>query len=163
MFNIRKKCIRFVLVSCLFMSASAEAYLYYSNDPNGSMFLKRSFGDMVNCGPLSALMLTKFADKNTSYDNVNGAIERARISVQGQDKDDLSYRWWSIRDIKKFLNLQGISFFEVDTQHFKGLENHSKSIVDSITAGNVLILGRVRTDCIMQKRLIVQSLDTKKN
>jgi len=87
------------------MSASAEAYYYYSNDPKGNMFLKRPYGDMVNCGPLSALMLKKFSNKSSSFEDIHGAIETTRMDVQEQDKEDLSYRWWSIRDIKSTLLL----------------------------------------------------------
>lgn len=138
---IRKK--YFNLVSIVFLllsSVSAEAYLYYSNDPKGNMFVQKPYGDMVNCGPLSALMLTKFADKKTEYKNISGAIDSARMNVQKQEKGDISYRWWSLRDIKKFLSLREVKYKEVDTRNYKGLKNHTKTIVDSIVDGNVVVV-----------------------
>jgi len=137
--HLLKLVINTTIVSLLvFSSFSANAY--YSNDPQGKIFLKKPFGDTSNCGPLSALMLTQFANENKNVKNIRDAIDKARMTVQKQSKNNISYRWWSFRDIKKFLNQEQVNYSEIDTKNFRYAQSRSAKIVNAIVDGNVVVV-----------------------
>lgn len=126
-----------LLSSFIFVSIPANAY--FSNDPQGRMFIQKPFGDMNNCGPLSALMLTKFVKPHETYKNLNDEIDKARRTVQVED-EEINYRWWSFRDIKKFLRHNNVSYSEMDTAHFRYAQSRSSKIVKTLIQGNVVVI-----------------------
>lgn len=75
-----------VVFTCLLLVLSTSSNAYYSNDPQGKMFIEKPFGDTSNCGPLPALMVSKFVNGNKNYTNIRAAIDEARMSVQKQKK-----------------------------------------------------------------------------
>ncbi len=115
-----------------------SAFGYFSNDPGGEIFVQKPFGDMSNCGPLSAFMLEKYAKGKRNYGDIIDAVDNARMLVQKQEKNDLSYRWWGFRDIKKYLSHNQIQFEELDTQSMRYAQDRSLKIVKSLIAGNVI-------------------------
>lgn len=120
--------------------ATTPVNAYYSNDPQGEMFIQKPFGDLSNCGPLSALMLTKFAHGNKNVKNISDLIDDARMTVQKQEQKDISYRWWTFKDIRKFLKQQQINYSVVDTKDFRYAQSRSLKIVKSLVAGNVIVI-----------------------
>jgi len=134
------KLIIYSLITTLVVCTSLSASAYFSNDPQGKIFLKKPFGDTVNCGPISALMLAKFANENKHIKNINDAIDKARMTVQKQSKKDINYRWWSFRDIKKFLNQEQVNYSEIDTKNFRHAQSRSSKIVNAISNGNVVVV-----------------------
>ena len=104
------------------------------------MFIQKPFGDTSNCGPLSALMLSKFVNGAKNYTNIRAAIDEARMTVQKQNKKDINYRWWSFKDIKKFLSHQQVSCSEIDTKNFRYAQSKSSKIVNAVVDGNVVVI-----------------------
>lgn len=119
---------------------SNSAYAYYSNDPQGQMFIKRPFADTRNCGPLSAMMLTKFADSSVSFKNINDAIDDARVIVQKQKRKNINYRWWNFRDIKNYLNHNKVSYKEIPTANVAFSQSRSRKIVGALAQGNAVLI-----------------------
>ncbi len=128
-----------VIVSIL-LFASLSANADYSNDPSGNIFIQKPFADINNCGPLSALMLTKFVDANKEYKNINIAIDDARMAVQDEQRKNISYRWWRFQEIKEYLKKQQVNYSEIDTKNFRFTHSRSAKIVKSIAAGNVIVI-----------------------
>lgn len=137
--SISKLTSKFLLITSLLLLSSTSS-AYFSHDPNGDMFIQKPFGDTSNCGPLSALMLSKFVKGTKDHSNIREAIDDARMSVQQQKKENINYRWWSFKDIKKFLNLQQVGYSEIDTKNFRYAQSRSSKIVKSIADGNVVVI-----------------------
>lgn len=84
-------------------------------------------------------MLTQFAS-GKPIKNASDAIDDARIAVQKDDREDINYRWWSFRDIKKFLNLKKVNYSEIDTKNFRYAQSRSSKVVKAVMAGNAVVV-----------------------
>ena len=124
----------------LLLIISSSSHAYFSNDPQGKMFIEKPFGDTSNCGPLSALMLSKYVNDDQKITNIRAAIDDARMKVQKQNKDNINYRWWNFKDIKNFLSIQHVAYSEIDTKNFRYAQSRSAKIVKAIVGGNVVVI-----------------------
>ena len=82
-----------------------------SNDPGGKLFLLRSAGDLVNCGPITALMARKYADKRFDVQSLPGEVSKARkllADYRHQPSHQNESNWWSLRDIQVYLRFMGV-------------------------------------------------------
>ncbi len=95
-----KLCLPFLIVFFSFNIANAQ-----SIDPLGNIYITKNPGDLSNCGPIAALMLSKFSKRGALSKDLMGNIQYARRSIQ---RNPNSNRWWSIRDIKKYFTQEGI-------------------------------------------------------
>lgn len=85
---------------CSFNIANA-----HSLDPSGEIYITKKPGDLSNCGPIAALMLSKFSKRGALSKDLMSNIQYARKSIQ---KNPDSNRWWSINDIEKYFVKEGI-------------------------------------------------------
>jgi hypothetical protein len=130
-------------MSLFFVNAPSSAY---SNDPNGELFLSRTFLDFSNCGPIAALMLDKFSQPTFIKEkpsSLNDSILAARKIVQKNEKrsdeDNVSYRWWRTSDIKRYLESKKIDYSAIDTSSSSSKERHEK-IINELKQGSAVVV-----------------------
>lgn len=130
-------------MSLLFVNSPSSAY---SNDPNGELFLSRTFLDFSNCGPIAALMLSKFSQSNNVKEkpiSLSKSILSARKIVQKNEKksgeDDVSYRWWRTSDIKRYLDSKKINYSAIDTSSSSAKERN-KQIINELKQGSAVVV-----------------------
>ena len=126
-----------VIVSLMLFSTPAKAF---SNDPTGQIFISKSFGDFSNCGPISALMLAKYINSDFAAGNLNTAIVKARKITMKDKSRDVDYRWWNMRDIKKYLTHMSVRYDEVVMRNNLSLENRKNEIVSRLNQGSVVLI-----------------------
>lgn len=118
-------------------SVSTQAY---SNDPNGEIFISRSFADFSNCGPIAALMLSKFSESDDKSKSLSESIKVARKIVQKNEMGDVTNRWWKTRDIKNYLKHQNIKYKTIDQRGKLTSEARQNLIINEINQGSVVVL-----------------------
>ena len=125
-----------MLAGLMLASSPSSAY---SNDPNGDMFISRSSFDFSNCGPITALMLSKLVKPETTIDSMSDSIDSARRVVQTNDGESINYRWWRNGDIKNYLKREKIGHNAIDT---KGLTNTKRQerIINAINKGETVVI-----------------------
>lgn len=101
-----------------------------SNDPFGDIFIPKNFGDLSNCGPIAALMVSKYTKKKLPTSTLSLNIQKARQSVQNNKE---SNRWWRLSDIKKYFHHQ-------DIDHTSLTVTDSESIKQQIDKNGVVII-----------------------
>jgi len=100
-----KSIFSFVSLSlCLFFITPSFAK---SIDPYGDIYISKSWGDLSNCGPIAALMVSKFTQGKMPKNNLRSNIRKVRQSVQ---RDIESNRWWRMSDIKSYFSLKNIKY-----------------------------------------------------
>ncbi len=128
-------------------SSSARLSLSKSNDPEGTIYINKPAGDISNCGPIAALMATKFSQQKFAVHPLGKAIIKARQTVnqdailQDETEDDESItsnpgnaRWWRTRDIKSYLtrnNIRHSSF---------SITQGERAMLREIDKGNIMIV-----------------------
>lgn len=120
-----------------------------SNDPTGKIFIVKDFGDISNCGPIAALMSVKYINKNFSTEKLMSKIDRAREIVQLRPDDpeseevvalnsdmpeSIDYRWWKMRDIKKYLTYNDVKYQSVV------IEKNQQAIIDALDKKSIVIV-----------------------
>lgn len=111
-----KLCLSFLLLSLVpFNLASAQ-----SVDPFGDIYITKNPGDLSNCGPIAALMLSKFSKRGTLSEDLSANIQYARRSTQ---KNKNSNRWWRMSDIKKYFAQEGIKNHLLKSQNKYTIKN----------------------------------------
>jgi len=127
-----------LIVACLLLaSAPAKAF---SNDPTGKIFIAKSFGDFSNCGPISALMLAKYINSDFAEGDLNTAIVKARKITMKDKSQGVDYRWWNMRDIKKYLTHMSVRYDEVVMRNNLPLEKRKNEIISRLNQGNVVLI-----------------------
>ncbi len=126
-----------VIVSLMLISAPAKAL---SNDPTGQIFIAKSFGDFSNCGPISALMLAKYINSDFSAGDLNTAIIKARKVTMKDKLGDVDYRWWNMRDIKKYLTHMSVRYDEVVMRNNVSIGQRKSEIISRLNQGNVVLI-----------------------
>jgi len=127
-----------LMVMCLMLfSTPAKAF---SNDPTGQIFIAKSFGDFSNCGPISALMLAKYINSDFSAGNLSSAIVKARKITMKDKTRGVDYRWWNMRDIKKYLQYMSVRYDEVVMRNNLPLERRKHEIISRLNQGNVVLI-----------------------
>ena len=128
-----KLCLLFLLLSLTpFNLASAQ-----SVDPFGDIYITKNPGDLSNCGPIAALMISKFSKRGTPSDDLSANIRYARQSTQSKPT---SSRWWRMSDIKKFLTREGINHRILESQNKFTIKNHldrNSAIVINVNMNNL--------------------------
>jgi len=100
-----KLCLSFLLISLVpFNLANAQ-----SIDPYGDIYISKKSGDFSNCGPIAALMLTKFSKRNSLSSNLGQNIQYVRQSTQ---RNNRSNRWWRMNDLKKFFPMKILNIIQ---------------------------------------------------
>ena len=122
-----KLCLSFLLLSLIpFNLASAQ-----SVDPFGDIYITKKPGDLSNCGPIAALMLSKFSKQRNLSSNLSNNIRYARKSTQ---RNPSSNRWWRMSDLKKFCTHEGIKHYSLKVQNKytikKQLDNHGAVVIN---------------------------------
>ncbi len=113
---------------------SSQAYAEYnarSNDPMGQIFIPKSFADISNCGPISALMLAKYINASFITNDLNADITKARKIVM---KTNSAHYWWRMSDIKKYLQHMAIQYDVIKmhkTQHISERKKQLVSVIDN--------------------------------
>ncbi len=107
-----KFCLSFLLtLTSLIFTTSTNAQ---SNDPFGDIYITRKAGDLSNCGPIAALMLSNYFKKTASSPNLLAKISYAR-KISQVNKN--SNRWWRIGDVKKYFSHEKIKHKSVTFQN----------------------------------------------
>ena len=99
----------------LFNTANAQ-----SNDPLARVYITKPSGDMSNCGPIAALMLSKYSRQISLSNNLKANIQRLRKSIQ---RNPTSNRWWNNDDIKKYFSQEGIKYSSMDIKNKYTIKN----------------------------------------
>jgi hypothetical protein len=126
-----------ISISLLLLSMPAKAL---SNDPSGDIFIAKSFGDFSNCGPISALMLAKYINHDFSEGDLNTAIIKARKITMKDKSANVDYRWWNMRDIKKYLHYMSVKYDEVLMHNDQPIEKRRNEIVSRLDQGSVVLI-----------------------
>jgi len=128
-----KLCLSFLLLSLIPLNlASAQ-----SVDPFGDIYITKEPGDLSNCGPIAALMLSKFSKRTTLSDDLSKNIQYARRSTQ---KKPTSNRWWRMSDINKFLTQEDISHHFLKSQNKYTIKNQldkNDAVVINVNMNNL--------------------------
>lgn len=137
--TITKKSLLFLLLQFLLLLSFHSSYAQ-SNDPNGATFISKPFGDISNCGPISALMLEKYSKPELKIINLKNRIDKARHIVSGKNNEASSNRWWRMDDVKKYLEKSNVKFTARKiprTLSYKDNERYMTSVLDQ---GHVLLI-----------------------
>ena len=126
-----------VVVCLLLASAPAKAF---SNDPTGKIFIVRTIGDFSNCGPISALMLAKYINSDFRISDLNAEIFKVRKITMKDKSQDVDYRWWNMRDIKKYLTHMSIRYDDVVMRNNLPLEKRKNEIISRLKQGNLVLI-----------------------
>lgn len=127
-----------ILTLAILMLTSSPSSAY-SNDPNGDMFISRSSFDFSNCGPITALMLSKLVKPESEIESMSESIDSARRVVQTNDGDSINYRWWRNGDIKNYLKHEKISHNAVDTRGLTNTKRQDK-IINAVKKGETVVI-----------------------
>ena len=133
----RRQCLSAAATCLLLFSTPVKAL---SNDPTGDIFIAKSFGDFSNCGPISALMLAKYINSDFSSGDLNSAIIKARKITMKDKSRDVDYRWWNMRDIKKYLQHMSVQYDQVLMRNNQPIENRKNEIISRLNKGNVVLI-----------------------
>lgn len=126
------------LIFLLFFYTSSSAQ---SNDPRGDIFLAKSFGDVSNCGPISALMLEKYSKPNLKISNLSKKIDNARSIVLGKNRNIVSNTgWWQMEDIKKYLQNKKVKYKSTEILGSQPVKTRKKLITSALDMGNVILI-----------------------
>ena len=115
---------------CISLSVAASE----SIDPSGKLFIERTRGDILHCGPLAAIMARRFADPSFKPKKTYTEIKTARGLVNdfmGLDRDKNIGRWWEFEDIETYLKFMGISAKSVKITKGRNTENQIKKLLDT--------------------------------
>ncbi len=88
-----------VAVLCLLLVSMPAKAL--SNDPDGEIFITKLPGDIVNCGPVAALMLAKYINTDFGQDSLLTSTTKARKIIMDDKSQELEYDWWKMRQSGK--------------------------------------------------------------
>jgi len=128
-----KLCLTFLFISLLPVNlANAQ-----SLDPFGDIYITKNPGDLSNCGPIAALMLTKFSKRNSLTNNLSQNIQYARRSTQ---KNQSSNRWWRMSDLKKFFTHERIKHYSLKVQNKYTIKNqldNNDAVVINVNMNNL--------------------------
>ncbi len=133
----RGQILSLMVVSFMLFSTPAKAF---SNDPTGKIFIAKSFGDFSNCGPISALMLAKYINSDFRTSDLNADIIRARKITMKDKSRDVDYRWWNMRDIKKYLTHMSVQYDEVVMRNNLSLDKRKNEIISRLNQGNIVLI-----------------------
>ena len=111
-----------------------------SNDPGGTTFIAKPFGDVSNCGPISALMLEKYSKPELKIVNLSKKIEKARRIVSGRNIKTASNSWWRMDDVKKYLKKSNVSFTAKKIPRTLSFEDNEKYMISVLDKGNVMLI-----------------------
>jgi len=103
------------------------------------MFISRSSFDFSNCGPITALMLSKLVKPESEIESMSESIDSARRVVQTNDGDSINYRWWRNGDIKNYLKHEKISHNAVDTRGLTSTKRQDQ-IINAIKKGETVVI-----------------------
>ena len=112
---------------------SAAAFSKESIDPKGELFVQRTTGDTLHCGPIAAMMARRFADDSYKPEKTMTEITRARSLVNdfmGLERDDDFGRWWEIDDIETYLKFNGVKYQSVTLTKGRNTEDQIKGLLD---------------------------------
>lgn len=127
----------FLILTLLPFNASA-----LSVDPFGDIYITKKPGDLSNCGPIAALMLSKYSKHKKITQDLDANIQYARRSTQ---RNPTSNRWWGMRDIKKYFTQEGISHRSIDSQNKYTIKNQIDRYGAVVINVNMNNLSRGRT------------------
>jgi hypothetical protein len=127
------------IITLIFLILVSQFSYGYSNDPKGMIFIERSSLDIVNCGPVAAVMLSNYVRPNSTDKNISKAIAYARKSVQKHNGEDINYRWWTNGDIKRYLRNEKINFRAINTIGFNNKKKQSL-IISAIKKGSAVLV-----------------------
>ena len=119
-----------------------------SNDPYGDMYISKDWGDISNCGPIAALMVSKFVQEKTPETSLRSNIRKVRQSVQ---KDIESTRWWKMSDIKSYFSLRKIKY--TSERIVKEDKFASSNITDHIDKNDVVVINVNMNDLSMGRKI----------
>lgn len=111
-----------------------------SNDPGGAVFIAKPFGDISNCGPISALMLEKYSKPKRKIINLRNEIKKARSIVSVKKKQNSSYGWWRMDDVKKYLSNSNVIFSSKKIPRTLSVEDNEKYIISVLERGSVMLI-----------------------
>ena len=115
-----------------------------SNDPYGDIYISKDWGDISNCGPIAALMVSKFVQEKTPEDSLRSNIRKVRQSVQSNVE---SNRWWRMSDIKSYFSHKKIKYTSERIK--KGDQFASSNITDHIDNNDVVVVNVNMNDLSM--------------
>ena len=104
-----------------------------SIDPQGDVFVQRTRGDTLHCGPLAAIMARRFADKRYKPEQTMSEIKNARGLVNeflGREKNEDFGRWWEFEDIETYLKFMGVKHKLVKMTKGRNTEIQIKELLD---------------------------------
>lgn len=108
-----------------------------SVDPFGDIYITKTPGDLSNCGPIAALMLSKFSKRGALSKDLASNIQYARRSIQ---KNPNSNRWWRISDITKYFAQEGIKHRLISTQNKNTIKNQldqNSAVIINVNMNNL--------------------------
>ncbi len=143
-----------LLFSILSHSSHAHLFQNISNDPEGKLFIKKSAGDISNCGPIAALMARKFSTHQFSVSNLNQSISKARYTVKPvlNQNDDEEHgitnfdsrssssdsSWWRTSDIKAYFNKNAVKHYSINLTH--STTQSEQALINELNKGNIMIV-----------------------
>jgi hypothetical protein len=120
---------KLILIPLFFFLLISTGYAK-SNDPFGDIYIAKKFGDLSNCGPIAALMLSKYIKKELPTEGLYSNIKYARKSVQSNVD---SFRWWRMSDIKKYFSHENI-------KHTSLIVRDSETIKDELDKNGIVVI-----------------------
>jgi hypothetical protein len=111
-----------------------------SNDPDGEIFITKLPGDIVNCGPVAALMLAKYINADFGQDSLITSINKARKIVMDDKSQELEYSWWKMRHIKKYLQRMSVKYDRAILRDDQPLKERQEEIITKLNEGNVVLI-----------------------
>ncbi|RVU84019.1 hypothetical protein EOL70_14540 [Leucothrix sargassi] len=135
------------VIGMVLLLISTVALSKGSIDPEGELFVQRTRGDTLHCGPLAAIMARRFADPNFKPKKTYGEITRARGIVNefsGLERGEDFGRWWEFEDIETYLKFTGVKYKTVEMTKGRNTEAQIKQMVDK----NQLVLVNVNMNHI---------------
>lgn len=111
-----------------------------SNDPTGDVFIAKQFGDVSNCGPISALMLEKYSKPELKIVDLRKEITKARSIVSGRRPEATTNSWWRMDDIKKYLKNSNVEFSAKKIPRTLSIKDNEKYMTSVLDRGNVMLI-----------------------
>ena len=112
---------------------STSAFAKASLDPKGELFVERTRGDTLHCGPLAAIMARRFADSDyMPLDKTIQEIASVRGIVNdflGLKRDEDFGRWWEFDDIETYLKFMGVKYEAVKITKERDTEKQIKDLL----------------------------------
>ena len=115
------------------LCASLSAVSKESIDPKGDVFLQRTRGDTLHCGPLAAIMARRFADKSFKPEKTLKEIKTARGLVNdflGLAQNENFGRWWEFEDIETYLKFMGVKHKSVKLTKGRNTASQITALLD---------------------------------